>query len=296
MKRIILVLLVVLMAGMAGKSFAQKTPAKTILRITDGIGWQYMCVSSNMANRYGFGGVGDTLTSDSTVSRGTLMNIKRCKESDDAGLSELLPIFVSTRTTLDSSYLYTKWSSVCWGLNNYYASIGGLSSYQQSKPDSGRFSPYFARMARANGIYLTAKSVWPPGNYGEQAADTNGFACMGYATLAVDSVWTYSDSAAIDSSLYGPSAIRTSTVRGFMVGITADTVGSCSLFIFGSNQNLIHGRKWALKMQVTGNADVLAAVAGDSIYNIDSTKIKYVTTRYRGKAKFVYSVERNDSL
>jgi len=294
MKRIFLVLLAVLwLALWPGKVFAQKASTKTIFRVTDGIGWQYKCVSSSIKNQYGFGGVGDTLTSDSTVSRGTRMNINRIKEADDAGLSELLPIFVSSRTMLDSSYLYTKWASVVWGLNNFYSSVGGLSSWQQARPDSGRFSPYFARVARANGVYLTAKSVWPPGDYGE---DHPEYKCMGYATLAVDSVWTYSDSAAIDSSLYGPSAINTGTVRGLMVAVTADTVGSCSLFIFGSNQNLIHGRKWAMKMQPTGCADVIAEVAGDSIYNIDSTKVKAVTTRYRGNAKFEYYTERNDSL
>ena len=289
MKRIILVLLVVLMAGMAWAAAAppyEGIPANTLLRVTDGIGWQYKCVSSSIKNQYGFGGYDDTLASDSTVSRGTLMNIKRIKVGTDAALSELLPIFISSRTTLDSSYLYTKWSSVCWGLNNFYSAVGGLNGYQSTKPDSGRFGPYFARVARANGIYLSVKSVYPPPmNFGS-------------ATLIANHTFTYSDSFNIDSTLYGPTG--PGSFGWSRTGAVGNSSGNCSLKVFGANQSLIHGR--ILKTRVA-NADppgntylFTPTIAGDSLYAIDSIKAIAFTDTVLGTFRFQVAAERVDSL
>jgi len=303
MKRIALVLLAVLMAGVCWGELSG-IPSNTVFRVTDGIGWQYGIISSNLRAVYGleggFGGVADTLATDTTVSRGTLMNIKRIKESNDAGLAELLPIFVSSRTQLDSSYMYTKWSAPIWGLNNYFSSVGGLSAWQQARPDSGRFSPYFARVARANGVYLAAKSVFPPGDYTNSSLSQSGDN-FGKAVLAVDSSFTYTDSASIDSSLYGPAFTKTvsSYVSGFSVYVdtTGASVGQCSLLVFGSNQSLIHARKWAaLITSVDGQVFMAPAIAGDSIYNIDSAKVKMVTATMAARFLFLHTVDRLDSL
>lgn len=304
MKRLIIILAILAMIPVAIFADLTATPASTVFRITDGIGYQYYVIAGTMSNdgsavQGGFGGVGDTLSTDSTVSRGTLMNIKRIKESNDAGLSELLPIFISSRTQLDSSYLYTKWSSVCWGLNNYYSSVGGLSSWQQARPDSGRFGPYFARVARANGIYLAPKSVFPPGNY--YNTDLSQVAAnFGSATLEADSVFTYSDSSAIDSSLYGPARIKTVVdySSGFSVWFdtTGACTGACSLLVFGSNQSLVHARKWAALVNPGGETYLTPAVAGDSLYNIDSAKVKMCGAAFTGNFLFLHSRERADSL
>lgn len=298
MKRIITVLMVLVLAGVCWAELIE-TPATTVLRITDGIGWQYKCISNSLKNQYGFGGVGDTLASDSTVSRGTLMNIKRIKESNDAGLAELLPIFVSSRTQLDSSYLYSKWSAPIWGLNNYYSAIGGLNGWQSARPDSGRFSPSFARIARANGVYLGAKTVFPPGHWQVAGKDTMGMT-FGLGTLAVDSAFTYTDSNAIDSTLYGPCRTDATAAGRFRVWIASVTgTGSCSLLVWGSNQSLIHGRKWAGYIDQTMDATYryfTPNVAGDSIYNIDSAKVKKYTGTLAASLSYEFFTERRDSL
>jgi hypothetical protein len=260
------------------------TPAGTILRVTDGIGWQYKCVSSSIKNQYGFGGVADTLATDSTVSRGTIMNIHRVKEATDIDLSELLPIFISSRTQLDSSYIYNKWSAVCWGLNNFFSGLGGLSGFQQARSDSGRYSPYFARVARANGIYLAAKTTYA-------AALTF---CSG-SLKATDSTTAFADSAAIDSTLYGPEPyMKVRYTHGGSVDL------SCTLKVYGSNQNLIHGRVWKcfINPEGAGHDSILApAIAGDSVYNVDSIKMKKVTGTYEGWTfKIISYGQRLDSL
>ena len=289
MKRITLVLLAVLMAGVCWAAAIppyEGVPANTILRICDGIGWQYKCVSSSIANQYGFGGYGDTLTSDSTVSRGTLMNIKRIKEGTDASLSELLPIFISSRTQLDSSYMYTKWSSVIWGINNFYSSVGGLSAKITAMADSGRLSPYFARVARANGVYLSNKTVYPPQmNFGS-------------ATLIANHTFTYSDSFNVDSTLYGP--VGQGEFIWALSGATGNAIGECSLKVFGANQNLIHERVWVSRVanaDPPGNTYLFTSqIANDSIYAIDSVKAFSITDTITGTFKFISNNERVDSL
>lgn len=268
----------------------QGTPATVILRITDSIGRQYSCISSSMGKpQYGFGGVGDTLSSDSTVSRGTLMNIRRVYGADYAGLRELLPVLASSRTALDSSYMFTKWSSVCWGINNFYASVGGISGYISSRMDSGRLSPRFAQVARANGIYLAPKTVYPDS------------LCFGTYTLASGGAGTYSDSSAIDSARYGPAAYKDDATPGPYVKCNdiAGT-GSCTLKVYGSNQSLIHGRVWRqfVNQSATGTYLMTPLVAGDSLYNIDSVKTAAYTGTLEGKYYFTHRPERvgGDSL
>jgi hypothetical protein len=288
---------VVLVLVVVGTAWAvapwQGTKSSTIYRITDGIGWQYKCVSSSIKNQYGFGGVADTLATDSTVSRGTLMNIKRAKEAQDAGLAEILPIFVSARTSLDSSYIYNKWSAVCWGLNNYLSSIGGLNGWQSVRPDSGRFSPYFARVVRANGIYLAPRSVFPPNlNYGTAVLTT------------VTGAFTYSDSNAIDSLLYGAGAdsgegdayAHPGNVHCTVSGTSG--AGTCTVKVFGANQNLIHGRTWQVYLSAIGDGEITLApnVAADSCYNIDSAKVTAYTGTAAGLFRFRNTLERRDSL
>ena len=292
MKRVLIIwtLIVLAVVGMAWAGVGQ-TPAGTVLRITDGIGRQYTCITVRVNDQgdltsyvrihYGFGGVGDTLAIDTTVSKGTLRNIKRVKESDDAGLSELLPVFISSRTQLDTAYFFSKWSSVCWGLNNYYASVGGLNGWQQARPDSGRFSPRFARVARANGIYLNPKAVDPPANN------------LGSGALTASTgAYTFSDSGAIDSTLYGAAAFGHLNILPTFTG-----TGTCTLTVFGSNQNLVHGRRAKVYLtQATTEATLTPDVATDSIYNIDSSKVKTYTGTVTGTILYNKEPERRDSL
>jgi hypothetical protein len=289
MKRIIWAVLILVAAGAALTNAKPLiTAATTIFRICDSIGRQYACISSSMNNTYGFGGDGDTLATDSTVQRGCQMNVHRVKEANDPALSELLPAIISSQTQLDSSYLYSKWSSVVWALNNYYAPYGGLSGRATSwGPDSGRFSPRFAQVARANGIYLAPKTV---------------FSCslnMGSAVYAADSTVVYSDSGAIDSTRYGAASSTggVSPVRG-MTAIISGTSGTgvCSLKVFGSNQNLVHGRRWNVK--VTGGSEwhFDPVVAADSLYNIDSVRMLSHTGNCAGTVLFRFREDRHDSL
>ncbi len=128
MKKSVIVLLLALFLWHL-QSFAvhPTTPTSLLLRICDGIGRQYCCVSSSMKNQYGFGGVGDTLTTDSTVSRGTLLNVRRVLQGSDPTIVALLSSFYNNRTNMDSSYMYSKWSSICLALNNAFADSGGLN-------------------------------------------------------------------------------------------------------------------------------------------------------------------------
>jgi hypothetical protein len=291
MKRIFLVLLVVLMAGVCWGDVPlpyQGISPTTLLRITDGIGSQYACISGGW-NAWGFGGDGDTLTTDTTVSLGTLRNIKRIKEGTDASLSELLPIFISSRTHLDSSYMYTKWSSVCWGLNNFYSPVGGLSAKITAMGDSGRLGPYFARVARANGVYLSPKVVYP--------ASMN----FGSGAFSSDSTFTYSDSFNIDSSLYGPGLCKaTSGSQVTTNWPSLDPTNACSLIVYGSNQSLIHGRKWWVLVLGSGIGTyngLTPYIVGDSLYGIDSVKRKaFVGPAISGNVLFRLIDERVDSL
>jgi len=268
----------------------QGTPAGTMLRITDSIGRQYSCVSSNMGKpQYGFGGVADTLATDSTVSRGTRNNIRRIYESSDQGLADLLPSFMSSRSQLDSSKLYTKWSSICWAINNYYAAVGGLSGFITSRGDSGRLSPRFAAVARANGIYLAPHTVYPDS------------LCFGTYALSSGGAGTFSDSSAIDSVKYGPAFYKDDFNSGPYVSCgSISGTGTCTLKVYGSNQNLVHARAWKLYITqaFTGTYLMSPVVTGDSIYNIDSVKTAAYTGTLAGTYYFAHRPERvaGDSL
>jgi hypothetical protein len=220
------------------------------------------------------------------------MNIHRIKEGTDAALGELLPAFLSSQTQLDSSYLYSKWSNICWALNNFYAPTGGLNGYIATKSDSGRLSPRFARVARANGIYLAPKAVFPESlNFGSAVLESGG-------------AYTYSDTNAIDSTLYGPTGI-TSTGTGtahakpwFKLASVSGT-GSCTLQVWGSNQNLVHGRRWKTFVDQTSTAGpylIGSDVTGDSLYNIDSSKVKTYTGTLAATVLIFNRTERVDSL
>lgn len=289
MKRIIWAVLILVAVG-AGVMNAGEPPMSTsiLTRVTDGIGRQYGCVSANMKNQYGFGGEGDTLAADTTVQRGCRNNIRRCLQSGDAVVAELLPQFMSSRTQLDSAYQYGKWSAICWAINNAFADSGGLSGVIQSRAAlQGKLSPRFARVARANGIYLVSKAVF---------SDTLNF---GSSVLGTDSAYTYSDSNAIDSTLFSPIA----PPDGFNgVGpafkIAATGTGTCTLLVWGSNQSLTHGRRWYtyVTQASTGPYQMTPTVAGDSCYNIDSSKVKAYTGTLAGTILFFNRVSRVDSL
>jgi len=263
-------------------------PATTMRRICDGIGRQYACVSSSYFPNKGFGGTSDTLSSDTTVSRGTRNNIRRIYESSDQGLADLLPSFMSSRSQLDSSNLYTKWSSICWAINNYYAGTGGLSGYILLHPDSGRLSPRSAVVFRANGIYLATKACY---------ADSLSF---GTYALSSGGAGTYSDSSAIDSSRYGPAYDNSGSPNAgpWVVCNSISGTGTCTLKVYGSNQSLVHGRGWYLYVTQgnTGSYTMASYVAGDSIYNIDSVKTAAYSGTLAGTYYFYHKPERHDSL
>lgn len=292
MRRFTLVLLVALgVATLVTNIYAdwEGTPATVMLRITDSIGRQYSCISSNYFPNKGFGGVSDTLDSDTTVSRGTLMNIRRVYGADYAGLKELLPALAASRTALDSSALFSKWSSVCWAINNFYAATGGLSGYITSRLDSGRLSPRFAQVARANGIYLAPKTVYPDS------------LCFGTYALKSGGDGTFSDSLAIDSTKYGPVAYKDDGTPGPIVACNSISgTGSCTLKVYGSNQSLIHGRIWRLFVNqgYTGTYLMTPLIAGDSLYNIDSVKNSSYTGTLAGTYYITHRPERvgGDSL
>jgi hypothetical protein len=288
---ILVILAVAALLALAGQIHVTTT---TLLRLTDGIGRQFACISSSMGQpQYGFGGVGDTLATDSTVSLGTLRNIKRIKQADDAALGNLLPSFLSSRTQLDSSYMFSKWSAICWAINNHFADSGGISGVIQARAKSEiadyRLSPKFAQVARANGIYIAPKAVYP---------DSINFA---YITLKTsDSTVVFSDSNAIDSTKYGPAFPMT---PAFLKGWTArriagGTTGACSILVFGSNQNLVHGRRWKVQHDQTSTPVKFftADTAGDSLYNIDSVKIKACSGALEDTIMFWNKVSRTDSL
>ena len=261
-----------------------EAPASMLFRICDGIGRQFACISSSMGKtQYGFGGVADTLATDSTVSRGTWKNLRRVYESGDQALAEMLPLLMTSRKALDSSYMYGKWSAVCWGLNNFYALYGGLSGIASTwGQDSGRFSPRFAQVARANGIYLAPKVVYSP--------EIN----FCYVSLsASDSVVTFQDSLAIDSTRYGADVALLRYTHGSSVNI------ACTVKVFGANQNLVHGRAWRcyINPEGAGHDSILAPyVATDSLYNVDSVKIKMVSGDAPWGFKITNYNVRTDSL
>lgn len=261
MKRFLAIGMVLLLAVYVVTLWAvQLTPATTLQRITDSIGRQYACVSSSHQNTYGFGGVADTLATDSTVSRGTLMNIRRLLSVSYEPLGDLLQNFIASRTALDSAQIYSKWSSVCWALNNHYSSVGGISGKIMASIDSGRLSPRFAAVARANGVYLSPFAVFP---------DSQN---MGYFRWDGGN-GTYYDSSNIDSTKYGPTNLQL-----YCVYAAGASSGTCTVKVYGANKNLIHGTLWKFyKPDGVSTGDTLDKTSGaDSLYGIDS--VKYVTT------------------
>lgn len=271
-------------------------PAALSVRITDGIGMQYKQISGAIGN-HGFGGSADTLAADSTVQMGVLRNIKRIQTlSTYEPIAELLPTFYGQRASMDSSTLYSKWSAACWALNNYYASSGGISGYISARIDSGRLSPRFARVARANGLYLAAKTVFP---------ESLNF---GYASVSDTVTISFHDSSAIDSSKFGAGASwgGSSPVYGISGWIKAyATVGGgshcCTLQVYGSNQNLTHGREWRVNIFEGGTGplptyELTPVVATDSLYNIDSVKIKKASNIDSLGILFHFKEDRVDSL
>lgn len=294
MKRFPLIFLTALALIVITAYAAQVHMSDSILfRLTDSIGQQYACISSSIANNYGFGGVGDTLTTDSTVSRGTLLSIRRIQQSSDEPIGDLLPALLSHRTQLDSQYQYSKWSRICWAINNHFADSGGINGVVTNRAKSesydNRLSPKFARVARACGIYLDPKTIWP---------DSLN---LGYLTLkTADSTITYADSNAIDSTLWGPAFTMTA---GFKKGWTAKriaggTAGGCSIQVYGANQNLVHGRRWVVYHDHNGTTTMYftADNTGDSLYNIDSVKIKACTGALEDTIMFWVRKPRVDSL
>ncbi len=285
MKRIIWIVLILVAvgAGVLNAGDEATAPMATIIRICDGIGRQYSCVSSSHVNKYGFGGRADTLSTDSTVARGCQMNVHRVMEASAAGLSELLPAIISSQSQLDSSYMFSKWSSICWSINSFYASSGGLSGKVSATTDSGRLSPRFAQVARANGIYLAPKTVYP---------DTMNLGYLRWTGGAV----VYADSGNIDSTRFGASPVRAHCT--YSAGATS---GTCTLKVWGSNQNLVHGRCWrAYKEADISVGEILAftpLVATDSLYAIDSLTA-VVLTSGGDSLKFLLrnTAERIDSL
>lgn len=276
MKRILAVSLLFALCGLLAADPA--TPIGTMLRITDGIGNQYECIS----NRYnfGYGGTGDTTAADTTVQRGCWKNIRRVYESNDMGIAQLLPGLVNSMTQLDSQNQFAPWQNICWQLNSYYASVGGLNGHILAHTDSGRLSPRYAQVARASGIYLAPGAVF---------SDSLNF---GSATVASGGAYAYSDTNAIDSARYG------ACVPAFKLGSISGT-GSCSLLVWGSNQALTHGRHWAKAItEATTTIQALTAKSAstDSLYNIDSSKVNVYSGTLAATILFFNRKERADSL